>query len=90
MLTHRGTQLMNSERLTLRPFLYVDNDDMLTYWVSDPLIQSLYSEPTYTTEEEVRGLLSKYIGAYDKPDYYRWAIIEKESDICMSQIAIFP
>lgn len=62
---------------------------MLTYWVSDPGIQSLYSEPTYTTTDEVRELLEKYISSYDKADYYRWAIIEKASDICIGQIAIF-
>ena len=36
MLHHKGTQTIDTERLTLRPFRYTDNDDMLTYWVSDP------------------------------------------------------
>jgi ribosomal-protein-alanine N-acetyltransferase len=89
MLNHIGTQTISSERLTLRVFRYTDNDDMLTYWVSDPTIQSLYSEPTYTTTEEVKGLLDKYINSYEKTDYYRWAIVEKESNICIGQIAIF-
>jgi ribosomal-protein-alanine N-acetyltransferase len=89
MLNHIGTQTISSERLTLRAFHYTDNDDMLTYWVSDSKIQSLYSEPTYTTTEEVKELLDKYINSYKKPDYYRWAIVEKESNICIGQIAIF-
>jgi ribosomal-protein-alanine N-acetyltransferase len=89
MLNHLGTQIVNSERLILRAFQYTDDDDMLTYWVSDPKIQSLYSEPAYTTKEEVEGLLDTYIGSYSRPDYYRWAIIEKESDTCIGQIAIF-
>ena len=89
MLHHKGTQTIDTERLTLRPFRYTDNDDMLTYWVSDPNIQSLYSEPTYNTREEVKGLLDQYIASYEKPDYYRWAVIEKESSICIGQIAIF-
>ncbi len=89
MLFHSGTQTIHTERLTLRPFSYDDNDDMLTYWVSDPQIQSLYSEPTYTTKKEVQELLDKYISSYQRSDYYRWAIIEKESGICIGQIAIF-
>ena len=89
MLTHQGTQIIETERLILRPFLYTDNDDMLNYWVSDPQIQSLYSEPIYTTTEEVRELLDKYISSYESPSYYRWAIIERESNICIGQIAIF-
>ena len=52
MLSHKGTQTIETERLTLRPFRFSDNEDMLTYWVSDPKIQSLYCEPTYTTTEE--------------------------------------
>ena len=89
MLSHIGTQTIITERLTLRPFTYEDNNDMLTYWVSDPQIQSLYSEPTYTTTSEVKELLDKYISGYIKSDYYRWAIIEKDSNICIGQIAIF-
>lgn len=89
MLSHLGTQTIETERLMIRKFQHSDNKDMLNYWVSDPKIQSLYSEPTYTTTEEVRGLLEKYIGSYERPDYYRWAIIEKESNICIGQIAIF-
>lgn len=89
MLSHKGTQTIETERLILRPFLHTDHDDMLTYWVSDPKIQSPYCEPIYTTKEEVRGLLDKYIGSYENLDYYRWAIIEKESGICIGQIAIF-
>ena len=89
MLTHIGTQTVESDRLTLRPFRYTDDDDMLTYWASDAYVQSMYSEPVYTTKEEIKGLLDKYIASYEKPDYYRWAIVEKESNTCIGQIAIF-
>lgn len=89
MLKHCGTQTIESERLVLRPFLYTDSDDMLTYWISDPKIQSMYSEPVYSTKEEVKRLLDKYIGSYERLDYYRWAVVEKESNICIGQIAIF-
>lgn len=47
MLSHKGTQPINTERLILRPFRQTDNDDMLNYWVSDPKIQPLYSEPIH-------------------------------------------
>lgn len=89
MLTHKGSKTIESERLILRAFQYTDDADMLTYWISDPDIQSMYSEPVYTTKQEVKKLLDKYITSYEKPDYYRWAIIEKQSQICIGQIAIF-
>lgn len=88
MLTHCGTKSIESENLILRQFSYNDNKDMLYYWVSDPNIQSMYSEPIYTTEEEVKELLDKYITSYFQ-DSYRWAIIEKSTQICIGQIAFF-
>ncbi len=89
MLTHCGTKSIESENLILRQFSYNDNKDMLDYWVSDPDIQLMYSEPIYTTEEEVKELLDKYITSYSQDSYYRWAIIEKSTQICIGQIAFF-
>ncbi|MBR3267551.1 MAG: GNAT family N-acetyltransferase [Oscillospiraceae bacterium] len=89
MLIHNGTQTIETERLVLRRFAYSDSADMLKNWAADEKIQSMYSEPVYETEEAVRGLLDKYIGSYEKDDYYRWAVIEKESGECIGQIAYF-
>ena len=89
MLTHVGTNTIETERLTLRRFEYEDNESMRKNWIADEKIQSLYSEPVYSTAEEVKGLLDKYIGSYDREDYYRWAVIEKASGECIGQIAYF-
>lgn len=89
MLTHIGTNAITTERLILRRFEYADSDTMLKNWVADEKIQSLYSEPAYSTKEAVKELLDKYIGSYERNDYYRWAIIEKKSDECIGQIAYF-
>lgn len=89
MLTHIGTHTIETERLILRRFEYADDNAMLKYWVADEKIQSLYSEPVYSTKDAVRELLDKYIGSYEKNDYYRWAIIEKKSGECIGQIAYF-
>ena len=89
MLTHNGTQTIETERLILRRFAYSDNADMLKNWAADENVQFMYSEPIYTTKEEVKGLLDKYIGSYERDDYYRWAVIEKESGKCIGQIAYF-
>ena len=89
MLTHIGTQTVETERLLLRPFAYTDGESMLKNWIADERVQFMYAEPVYTTEEAVKELLDKYIGSYEKDDYYRWAIIEKESGECIGQIAYF-
>jgi len=89
MLTHMGTQTIETERLALRRFTYDDADDMLKYWIADEKVQSLYCEPVYQTKTAVLELLGKYISVYEKENYYRWAIILKETDECIGQIACF-
>lgn len=89
MLTHIGTQTIETERLILRPFEYSDCDAVFKNWASDEKVQKMYSEPTYHTKEDVNGLLDKYIGNYSREDYYRWAVIDKECGECIGQIAYF-
>lgn len=89
MLTHIGTETITTDRLILRRFEYTDDTAMLKYWIADEKIQSLYSEPIYTTKTAVKELLDKYICSYEKKDYYRWAIIDRVSNECIGQIAFF-
>ena len=89
MITHVGTCTIETERLILRKFEYTDDEAMLKYWVADEKIQSLYSEPVYSTKAEVKELLDKYISSYKREDYYRWAVIDKATGECIGQIAYF-
>jgi len=89
MLTHIGTQTIETERLILRRFEYDDCDAVFRNWASDENVQKMYSEPTYHTKEEVKVLLDKYIGNYEREDYYRWAVIDREKGECIGQIAYF-
>ena len=57
MLKHCGTMSIETDRLHLRQFMYSDDGDMLNNWISDPQIQSMISEPVYSTKEEVKELL---------------------------------
>ena len=90
MLTHVGTKTIETKRLILRRFEYSDIDSMLRNWIADEQTQWDYGEPYYSTPEAVKGLFdTKYIVSYSKDDYYRWAVIEKESGECIGQIAYF-
>lgn len=70
-------------------FNYADDEAMLKYWIADKEIQLLYSEPAYTSKDAVKALLGNYISSYQQDDYYRWAIISKENNLCIGQIAYF-
>jgi len=89
ILNCNGTQTIETERLILRKLAYTDANDMLKYWISDPLVQFMYGEPIYVNNKEITELLDKYITFYKKMDYYRWAIILKETNECIGQVAFF-
>jgi len=64
-----------------------DAADLLELWIADPNVQTEYGEPTYETMEAVEGLLKKWIAGYENPAFYRWAMVERESNRCIGQIA---
>ncbi len=86
-MLHNGTKTIETNRLLLRTFTFEDCFDMLKNWIADPKIQNEYGEPVYTTEADVNKLLGKWIDNYRNLDFYRWAIIEKESNKNIGQIA---
>lgn len=84
-----GTQTIATQRLVLRKFEYSDCNDAMKNWAGDPEIQLSYGEPVYPTEDDVIELLEKYISSYSNLNYFRWAVIEIESGVCIGQIAFF-
>lgn len=67
MLIDVGTKTIDTERLILRRFEFADAEAAHRNWASDEKVQSLYSEPVYSTVGEVTELLRKYIDSYEKP-----------------------
>lgn len=84
---HTGTIAFETKRLLCRPFREEDCEDMLKNWIANPNVQTEYGEPVYTMLQEVKTLLQDYIRNYQRPDFYRWAIIEKDSGENIGQIA---
>lgn len=86
-MRHFGTKAFETQRLLCRPFIPEDAADMLRNWAADPCIQLEYGEPVYDTISKVNGLLAQYLVNDQKPDNYRWAIVEKSSGKNIGQIA---
>ncbi len=87
MIQHCGTLTIETPRLILRRFAPEDAPDMLQNWAADPQVQHEYGEPVYQTPDAVQGLLQSYLAGYAQPDYYRWAIILRETNQNIGQIA---
>lgn len=86
-LINVGTQVIETERLILRRFALEDANDMFKNWINDKEVQSNYGEPVYSNIDLVKELLKCWISAYDDNDFYRWAIVLKENDENIGQIA---
>ncbi|WP_025689941.1 GNAT family N-acetyltransferase [Paenibacillus zanthoxyli] len=84
---HAGTQIIETVRLTLRPFILQDAGSMHKNWISDSEVQWNYGEPAYEDLGSVKELLEKWIASYVRSEFYRWAIILKDNEECIGQIA---
>ena len=84
-----GTGRIETKRLILREFRYSEAESMMRNWVSDDEVQWMYGEPSYKTKKEVLSLLDEYVGRNQSGYYFRWAVIEKESEECIGQVAYF-
>ncbi|MHB8061135.1 MAG: GNAT family N-acetyltransferase [Ruminiclostridium sp.] len=86
-LKNFGTTFLQTKRLILRKFENNDIYDMMQNWICDTEVQSNYGEPAYQTNEEVQDLLQKWISLYKGKAFYRWAIVLKETNCNIGQIA---
>ena len=78
MLTHKGTQIIKTPRLTLRRFSVEDCAAMYTNWASDEEVTKYLTWAPHENEEETRRILSMWSAEYEKDDYYQWAIVLDE------------
>lgn len=79
MLTHKGTQILHSSRLILRPFVLEDAEAMHRNWASNPEVTKYLTWSPHSNVAVTRNILNSWIPEYQKPDYYHWTIILKEN-----------
>lgn len=75
MITHKGTQILTTARLTLRPFALTDASAMYANWASDPEVTKFLTWPTHASVEVSQWVCNDWVSHYAEPDYYQWAIV---------------
>ena len=78
MLTHKGTQNIETSRLILRRAIREDATAMFRNWASDSEVTKYLTWPTYEKVETAYQILDLWASEYEKPDYYQWMIVLKE------------
>lgn len=74
MLTHKGTQTLRTERLTLRRFVIEDVQPMFDTWANDERVTRYMTWAPHGSPELTRQLLEGWIAGYSKPNYYNWVM----------------
>ena len=78
MLTHRGTQTIETQRLILRRAELTDAEAMFRNWASDPEVTKYLTWPPHTSLEVSRRILENWVEANGQIDRYHWMIVLKE------------
>ena len=79
MLTHRGTQEIETPRLILRRFRQTDAQAMFDNWASDAEVTKYLTWPPHSDADATGKLLTQWIDSYEKENYYHWAIVLKSN-----------
>ncbi len=77
-MRHKGTKIIETERLLLRKFDINDRDAMFKNWEGDYKVTEFLRWTAATDITETEHILNEWIQGYENPDFYQWAIVLKE------------
>lgn len=77
-MNHKGTKIIETERLILRPFREEDAEPMFHNWASDPEVTKFLTWPVHENVEVSKQVVKSWINDYDIPQSYQWAVELKE------------
>ena len=88
MLSHKGTQTLETERLILRRAIPEDAEPMLRNWASDSKVTKYLTWPTYTAISTAEAILKEWISNYSQRNFYQWMIVLKELEAPIGSISV--
>lgn len=86
MITHIGTNAIETKRLLLRRFTLDDTSCAYHNWFSDPDVALYMRWDAHTHMQQTNEFLKAFIADYEKPDFYRWAISLKTDNKAIGSI----
>lgn len=78
LMNHKGTQQIETDRLLLRRFTERDIQASFRNWTSDEKMTEFLRWPAHSSVEVTRKVMSEWFAAYEKVDFYQWAIEVKD------------
>ncbi len=87
-MNHLGTQTLQTQRLTLRPFTLADAPAMYANWANDPQVTHYLTWPTHSDVAVSQQVLADWVPRYADPTWYQWAIVPSDVGEPIGSIAI--
>lgn len=78
-MQHKGTVLIETDRLILRKFKSDDCEAAFQNWTSDNRVTEFLRWPTHENIETTKEILKMWISGYDDNSFYQWAIVLKSN-----------
>lgn len=87
-MQHKGTQVLETERLILRPFQATDVESVFQNWTSDEKVTTYLTWSTHQTLQDTADYVQFCLQSYSQEKAYRWAIELKESQQPIGDISV--
>ena len=89
MLNHKGTVIIETDRLLLRRFAMKDASSVFHNWASDIEISRYMRWAPHGNMEETKKVIHGWIDSYYKKSFYQWAITLKGIEEPIGAIGLF-
>ncbi len=78
MLNHKGTKIIETERLILRPYRSSDAEPMFKNWASDREVTKYLTWNAHRSVSETEAVINSWLAEYNELSRYNWIIVLKE------------
>ena len=78
-MIHKGTKIIETERLILRPFKISDAQAMFYNWANDDEVTEYMTWPTHTDVSVTQLIVDTWANHSNEENYYQWAVVLKEN-----------
>lgn len=76
-MEHKGTVMIETDRLLLRRFEEADIEAAFRNWTGDEKVTKFLRWPTHKSVKTSEEILKRWISSYQNNDFYQWAIVLK-------------
>lgn len=79
MLNNKGTKIIKTKRLILRPFIIEDAEKMFENWASDKEVSKYLSWSAHEDVNSTKLCIENWVNSYSSKETYHWVIACKDT-----------